>query len=232
MLAGARQQRRWAWRAALKRAREVLRDEGFKSLWFKALGETVYRRVILMERLLDEPIAEVTGGLPVVIELLKATEIDEYVSFRPGADPLEVGQRLAAGQWAFVARYRGRIVHAGWTTTKRAWIDFLADEIALALDEVYQYESFTTPGFRGQNLAAVRITEMMHYFRQAGHRRMIAVVVPENTPAFRPLEKVGYRPFGLMGYVQIGRWRRSFCRVDRNSPPPGVGATHKLSYTP
>jgi GNAT superfamily N-acetyltransferase len=209
----------------------VLRDEGVKSLGFKILGETVYRRVILMERLLDEPIAEVTGRLPVAIDLLEATEIDEYVRFRLGADPFEVRHRLAAGQWAFVARHEGCIVHAGWTTAKRAWIDFLAREIALAPDEVYQYESFTAPGFRGQNLAAVRITEMMHYFRKAQYRRMIAVVVPENTPAFRPLEKAGYRPFGLMGYVQIGRWRRNFCRVNRNSLPPGGVVPHRLSHT-
>jgi GNAT superfamily N-acetyltransferase len=210
----------------------VLRDEGVKSLWFKILGETVYRRVILMERLLDWPIAEVTSHLPVVIDPLKATEIDEYVMFRLGANPLEVRHRLAAGQLGFVARHEGCIVHAGWTTTRRAWIDFLAHEIALAPDEVYQYESFTTPSFRGQNLATVRIIEMMHYFRKAGYRRMIAVVVPENTPAFRPLEKAGYRPFGLMGYVQIGQWRRNFCRVDRSWQPLGGGGTHKLSYTP
>jgi GNAT superfamily N-acetyltransferase len=231
VLAGASQHRRWTWHTALKRASQVLRDEGVKSLWFRILGETVYRRVILMERPLDEPIAEVAGRLPVVIDLLKATEVDEYASFRLGADSLEVRHRLAAGQWAFVARHEGRIVHAGWTTTKRAWIDFLAREIALDPGEVYQYESFTAPAFRGQNLAAVRIIEMMHYFRKAGYRRMVAVVVPGNTPAFRPLEKAGYRPFGLMGYVQIGRWRRNFCRVNCNSLPPG-GGTHTLSYTP
>ena len=76
-------------------------------------------------------------------------------------------QRLVAGQCAFVARHEGRIVHAGWATAKRAWIGFLAREVALAPDELYQYESFTAPGFRGQNPAAVRITQMLHYFRKA-----------------------------------------------------------------
>jgi hypothetical protein len=98
-----------------------------------------------MERLLHEPIAEVTSALPVVIDRLKPTEIDEYLSFRLGADPLLVCRRLSMGQRAFVARHEARIVHAGWTTTKRAWIDFLDREITLASDEVYQYESFTAP---------------------------------------------------------------------------------------
>jgi len=221
VLVGVNQQRQWNWRTVLKRAGQVLRDEGVKSLWFKILGETVYRRVILMERLLHEPIGEVMGGLPAVIDLLKPTEIDEYISFRPGTDPLQVRHRLSAGQKAFVARHEGRIVHAGWTTTTRARIDFLAREIPLGPGEVYQYESYTAPSSRGQNLAAVRITEMLRYFRRAGHRRMIAVVVPENTTAFRPLEKTGYRPFGLLGYIQLGRRRRHFCQVNYNSLPPG-----------
>lgn len=231
MLAGVDQHRQWNWRTAIKQARQVLRHEGVKSLCFKMLGETVYRRVILMERLLHEPIGEVTGGLPAILGLLKPTEIDEYISFRPGTDPLQVRHRLSAGQMAFVGRHEGRIVHAGWTTTTRARIDFLALEITLAPDEVYQYESFTAPSSRGQNVAAVRITEMLHYFREAGYRRMIAAVVPENTAAFRPLEKTGYRPFGLLGYIQLGRWRQHFCRVNRNSPQPGEGIAHKRSYT-
>jgi len=201
----------------MQRAIEVLQDEGVRSLWFRILGETVYCRVVLMERLLDEPIAEMTACLPVVIDLLKDTEADEYASFRPGADPSEIRRRLAAGQWAFVARHEGCIVHAGWAVAERTWIDYLACEIGLASDEVYQYESYTAPDFRGKNCAAVRVTAMMRYFRDAGYRRMVAVVVPENAPAFRIMDKTGYRPFGVMGYVKIGRWRQDFCRVSRNS---------------
>jgi hypothetical protein len=35
------------------RAKQVLREEGLKSLWFKILGETVYRRLLLLERVLE-----------------------------------------------------------------------------------------------------------------------------------------------------------------------------------
>jgi GNAT superfamily N-acetyltransferase len=202
------------------RAVDVLRHEGAGSLWFRILGETVYRRVVLMERLLSEPIAELAAHLPVAIDLLKETEVDEYTSFRPEVDPFEIRRRLDAGHRAFVARHGGRIVHAGWAAAGGAWIRYLSCEITLAADEAYQYESFTTPGFRGFNIAPLRITEMMRYFRGAGFRRLIAVVVPENAPAFRPLEKSGYRPFGVMGYVKIGRWRWNFCRMSRNSVSP------------
>ena len=90
MLTRASQQRRWTWRAALQRARQVLRDEGVKSLWFKVLGQTVYRRVVLMECRLDQPLGYVTARLPVVIDRLRRSEFHEYAAFRPDADPSEM----------------------------------------------------------------------------------------------------------------------------------------------
>jgi len=216
-----RQDGTWTWQRILQRATEVLRGEGFRSLWFKILGETVYRRMVLMERLLNEPIPEVTVRLPVVISLLREIELDEYLSLRPGPDPSDIRRRLAAGQWCFVARHEGRIIHARWATTRRAWIDYLACEIRLAPDEVYTYESFTAPSFRGQNVAPVQAMESLHCFRDAGYRRSLAAIMPENKPAFRPLEKLGYRPLGVMGYLKVGPWRYDFCRVKRGSLAPG-----------
>ena len=59
--------RSWTWRQILKRAAEVIREEGLRSLWFKILGETACRRVMLMERPLNEPVEQMTARLPVTI---------------------------------------------------------------------------------------------------------------------------------------------------------------------
>ena len=205
----------------LRRAVQVLRTEGVASLWFRVLGETVYRRMVLMERLLAEPVSPVTPGLRVTIGLLDEAEAGEYCDFRPGADLLDVRRRLGAGQWCFVARHEGRIVQAGWAVARRARIDYLDREIDLAPDEVYIYGSYTAPDSRGRNLAPAQRTEAVRFLRDAGYRRLVAAVFPENKAGFRPLEKIGCRRFGVMGYVKVGRWRRDFCRVSRDSLLPG-----------
>jgi SAM-dependent methyltransferase/GNAT superfamily N-acetyltransferase len=225
MLARSILHAQWTWRAALKRTGEVLRQEGVKSLWFKILGETVYRRAILMERPLDQPNVRLAARLPVAIDLLRTSEVDEYANFRPDTDPSETRRRLEAGPLCFVARHEGRIVHACWAATGRAWVEYLAGEILLASDEVFHYDSFTAPSFRGRNIAAVRVIEAARYFRQAGYRRLVAIVVPENTSAFRSLEKAGYRRVGVIGYVKIGPWRWNLCRVHRRSRPQGEFAS-------
>jgi len=203
----------WTWPRALRRAVQVLREEGVGSLWFKALGETVYRRAVVLERSLDEPTPQVAACLPVAFGRLQETEVDEYAAFRPETDPAEVRRRLQAGQMCFVARHEGKIIHACWVATGRARIDYLAREIALAPDEVYVYESFTAPDFRGQNVAAARSAYMRPVLRQAGYHRAVAVVVPENQVAFRPIEKAGYHRVGLLRTVWLGPWRRDFGRL-------------------
>lgn len=211
----------WTWREAAQRAVEVLRDEGVQPCWCRILSETVYRRVLLLERRLDEPLPEVTSPLPVILDRLQATTMDAYTRLRPNARSQEVRQRLALGQRAFVVWYHGDMVHVGWTATERARIAFLDCEVVLAPDVVYQYESFTAPAWRGQNLAAVRIGEMARYFRSAGYRRLLAVVVPENQAALRPLVKTGYRLIGKMGYIKVGPWRCYFCRLRPRALSPG-----------
>lgn len=203
------------WLHNLERAFEVLRGEGLASLWFKALSRTIYRRVILFERSLAEAPGAPTGSLPVTIDLLQEHEINEYLSLRPAADSHEIRRRLQAGEWCFVARCEGQLVHACWAAAGRAWIEYLAREIQLAPDQVYSFESLTAPGWRGQNIAGARSAYMARFLLAAGYRRMIAVVVPENKPALRAVEKVGYRPFGVMGYIKLGKWRHDFCWLNR-----------------
>jgi RimJ/RimL family protein N-acetyltransferase len=201
----------------LERANEVLRQEGARSLWFKILGETVYRRLLLLERPLQEPIPEVKARIPVEIRLLQKTQIGEYLEFRAEANEAEVRSQLDAGHWCFVARHQGQIVSARWVTASHVWIDYLSYTLPLAAGEVYPYDLFTRPDFRGLAVSPVTSARMLRYFQTAGYRRMVTTILPENQPSLRAVAKTGYRPYGLIGYVKIGPWKRHFYRA-KNAP--------------
>lgn len=213
---------RWSWRGVAKRSREVLREQGPRSLWFKLLGETVYRRMDLFERQLDQPILQRTARVPVVIEVMSLADVDEYLAFRPGADRAEVRRRLDAGQWCFVARHQGRMVHACWAAAGPVWIAYLGRDMELGSDEAYVYDGFTLPDYRNEDIAGQRYGHMLRFLREAGFRRTFAAAMPENTVAYRPIEKAGYRSVGMIGYVKLGPWRRDFRRAKGTAPLPGL----------
>ncbi len=200
----------------------LLRAFGLRGLGMRLLAATVYRRLVVMQLSLDAPIPEATARLPVTIEPLPESGVDEYVRFRPDADPFEIGLRLAGGAGCYVARYQGRIVHAGWVTAGKARIAYLGCDMPLAPGDVYQFDSFTAPPFRGQGIARARVVAMARCLRREGHRRLVACVLPENPNALRPLEPVGYRAVGRIGVIRLGPWRLARRRLapDKEAHPP------------
>ena len=100
-------------------------------------------------------------------------------------------------------------MHAGWAATRDAWVDYLDCPFPLGAGDVYQFDSFTAPAFRGLDLAGARIAWMSRHLRDSGFQRLFAVVWPENTAGFRPLEKMGYRRCGWLRVIRLGRWRRA-----------------------
>lgn len=191
----------------------TLREAGVIGLWFKSLSEIgCYRRAIMFRLPLDRRMPEVKPGLSVTVDMLDKNELDEYLIFRPKVDPSFIAERLSAGHHCFAARSEKRIVSAGWAAVDRAWSTLLDCEIKLSPDEVYVYDTFTKPDFRGRSVSPVIMAEIIRHFSAAGYRTMILVIEPENKSSIRAVRKVGFRPFGTMGYVRLGRWRRDFYR--------------------
>jgi len=208
----------------MTRIADVWRAGGLKQLWFRSLARTVYRRAVLVEHSLDAPPASVTSRASVEIGLLKERDAADYLRFRQNIGSADFHCRLQQGHVCFAAWHEGRIVSAAWIATGRVWIEYLAREIELARDEAYLYESFTAPAFRGNNIPALRGAHEARYFRDAGYRRLVAVIMPENAAGLRHAEKAGWNAFGMMGYVKLGAWRWDFCRADPKSRPPGEAA--------
>jgi hypothetical protein len=200
------------WSDMIARSIEILKQDGARGLWFRLLAKTFYRRMFLFDRALREPGVEVTSPPQVAVDLLKLTEIQEYMRARPG-NVGEILNRLNNGHMCFLVRYSNSIVHTCWVGVGTAHMGYLDCEIEMAPGVVYVYGSFTNHVHRNMNLATLRGVFMERHLFKLGFRRALAVVVPENKAALRRVQKGGYRKFGLIGLVAIGSWRRYFCQA-------------------
>jgi hypothetical protein len=210
-----RETRRWTFRNALARGREILREDGVAALWYGILGQTVYRRLTLMELVLDPLPPVVDSTLPLGVGFLTSREVSDYLELRPDADEQEVIARLARGERCFVARHNGLLVSARWIASGEAEIEYLGRRLPFAPDEVFLSDTFTSPSFRGNAISAAAGTRLAHVLAGEGIRRIIGAILPENRRAARAFDKAGARPFGKIGYVAIGPLRRDFIRVSR-----------------
>lgn len=194
-----------------RRAREVLRDEGPRSLFWKLLGETVYRRAWVVERALTPaaaaPAQTAAPSHDCEIGELAEADLSRYLDLRPEADAAELRRRLRDGERCFVARRNGRIDHATWVALDVASIEYLVRTVPLAAGDAYAGEAFTRPTSRGGALSVAVADAMAARLGGEGVRRLLGVVMPENRAGVVSSWRWGYRPIGIMRTLRLGPWR-------------------------
>ena len=202
--------RRWTPRDALVQAIAVLRREGLRTLVARAAGETVYRRLVVMTCDLARAPDVVPDGLE--FSLLREGDLSDYARLRPGGEA-QAAERLAAGDRCVAAWSCGRLVGVRWLGTGSVRIEYLDLVLELADCEIYNYDAFTDEAFRRRGVASAIRAYAFALLRDEGYRRSVTAVLPENGAAVSNARNAGYRPAARIGYVRVGRWRRTFRRA-------------------
>lgn len=199
-----------------RRGREVWRAGGPSALTSMVLADVGYVRFLLMERVLDEPIAAVTPRVPVVFSMLAPADISEYLRFHGDFPRADLEERFARGDECFVARHEGRIVGASWAARTLSYFRGLGCRYAVRPSEVYLHDSFTDPAFRGLAIAPALGVHVLARLRDAGVRRVTMAVTPHNVSNRRARAKIGFRVYERMDCLHVGRrtwhWHRTVGR--------------------
>lgn len=191
-----------------RRGREIVRGEGWKRLVFVVLADLGYRRFLLYERRLDEPIAPLAARIPLVCEPFAATAFDEYLAVHPLIARARLEERLARGDECYVARAGGRIAAVTWISRDAHFFRSIGCRYVLPATEVYLYDSFTDPRLRGRAIAPALGIWVLERLRETGVNRIVLAIVPENAANRRARAKTGFRPFMRIDYLCVGgrRW--------------------------
>lgn len=219
----------WTLRRILSRAAHVARHEGARCLFFKILGETCYRRLLLLEIPLDRPPSGLRARKRVQYDLLSGEPdeaVEEFLRFRisDAEDAFHframsreqpeqrIHRRLAARHRCFVARHDGRIVSASWIAEGLGFVDYLECDLVVGPETVYIYDTYTLPSFRGNNISPAMTVDIMRGLREEGFDRLISATAPENKANLRSRKKVGFRVCGKLGFYGALGWKHHFCR--------------------
>jgi RimJ/RimL family protein N-acetyltransferase len=199
--------RRWTPAAAARRALEVVRTEGPRSLLFRTLAETVYRRLLIFELELGRQPTPPPAASELSFGWLGESRLRDYERLRPGHEH-QARARLHAGDRCFATWLDGELVAVRWLATGSATVEYLDLVFPLEDGDVYHYDSFTSPRHRRRGLSVASQARLTEALRSEGRRRIVRAVLPENRAAVRDAEKAGFRRAGRIGFVRAGPWRR------------------------
>ena len=198
------------------RVDRVYREKGLGGLWFAALSRTGYRRLIVFERRLDEPIVQV---LPRVEAEIRPLRSDDEAAFeglgQEGAALFR--RRLEAGHQGWGAWSGGGLRHTRWCALRETHVEYLRCRLVLEDDVAYIYRSFTQPQYRNLGLAPATGAACLQALRERGFRAMLAAVLPENPAAIAPALRLGYRRVGVVRSIGGGRRPLVAVALDRGA---------------
>ena len=181
----------------------------------------VYRRVLLLARpCTDAPPIPAPPG--VSIGVVRPDEIDACLRLRPDLAPDEVRRRLERGDECWAARAGDRIVHAAWVARGIGPAPYLEGDLVLGDDDLFSYDSFTAPAWRGRGLAAARHAALLAAAHAERRRRVACIAAVENRSGRRALAKAGYAPVALYGLLRLGPVRLRRQRTLAAEPAPAL----------
>jgi hypothetical protein len=198
LLAGNRPTGRLRFREGARATpRTLARDIGARAF------TTLYRRMLLMSYQLDrQRINPYPAAIDVQFSHLGEGDIDAYLRFRPRADAAEVRARLERGQTCITSWFGKDIVDAGWIATGAVWVPYMNRQIVVEPGDIYTYDSYTSPGFRGRGIHAARSAFAGIQNQKDGLKRSISLVAFENYSAWFLLTYAGLETLGCYHYLR------------------------------
>jgi len=180
---------------------------------------TVHRRMILMVRPLDEPIPPPTPKGDFAFHEMTGDTKEAYLQMLPGRRTV-VDERLRRGARCFLAWDGDHLAHGYWIGSNRVLIDYMEGDLVLAPRDLYMYDSYSPPAYRGRGLAQAMGLHVMRLAWEEGYERAWCLPAVENRAGTRPVEAIGYRSVSTLHYLRLGWFRRywSVPPVDASQP--------------
>ena len=126
-----------------------------------------------------------------VVELSVA-DVDDFVTCNNNVTPQVFEKRIESGSRCYAVRLDGRIATVSWIATGSVWIDFIARELTLGEGEIYIYDSYTHPDYRGRRLQGSMLKQVLAQYEAAGYRRIGVIIAPENRSNIKSRLRSGF----------------------------------------
>jgi GNAT superfamily N-acetyltransferase len=168
--------------------------------------------LLMYERRLDRPAPPVV--LPEGVDLIMA---DRFLATGPVADAWhpDATERLREGQICAIARHGTDIVAYCWAAGSPVWVGEIGRAVVPARDDVYFYDAFTVPDWRGRGLFSAMLSHLVTVAAGRGRKRGLIFVEARNAASRRVIEKTGFQLVHTVSCVELGRFAPLWLRGRR-----------------
>ena len=118
-----------------------------------------------------------------------------------------IEERLARGEKIFIAYHQNSPVAYLFAAANDCWIGEIDDWLVVARNEIYLYDAFTSPEYRGRGIYPFLIYRAVDYFRKKSYRYIMIFATASNCESIRGIEKCGFRCYEIVNYRNFLGWK-------------------------
>ena len=121
-------------------------------------------------------------------------------------------RRFRDGQVCAVARHDKEVAAYCWLAYTPIPVAEIDRVVVPAADEVYLYDAFTVPAWRGRGLFTLMLRHLLAYARSQGRRRALIFAEARNLPSCRAIERAGFEIFQTVVRLDVLGFTRQWSR--------------------
>jgi GNAT superfamily N-acetyltransferase len=171
-------------------------------------------RLRVYDRRLDAPAPP--SGVPPGVEVRVADQPlaagDVAARWHPQA-----AERLRDGQACAIAHHETELVAYCWLSCTPVWVGEIGRTVIPGPEDVYLYDAFTMPEWRGRGLFSAMIAPLLALARSRHRRRALIFVGAGNRASRRAIERAGFEFVHTVSRVELWGLTRLWFHGPRSS---------------
>jgi GNAT superfamily N-acetyltransferase len=112
-------------------------------------------------------------------------------------------QRNKRRDTALIACHHARPVGYLFATTKDCWIDEIESRLIVEPREVYLYDAYTHPAYRGKHIYVTLLNRAVDSFWQRGYSHALIFASAHNTGSIKGIEQCGFSEYGTVWRLKL-----------------------------
>jgi GNAT superfamily N-acetyltransferase len=129
----------------------------------------------------------------------------------------QAAERLRDGQACAIARHETEVVAYCWLARTPVWVGEIGHSVVPGPEDVYLYDAFTMPGWRGRGLFSAVISPLLALARSWRRSRALIFVGAGNRASRRAIERAGFEIAHTVSRVELCGLTRLWFRGPRSS---------------
>jgi hypothetical protein len=106
--------------------------------------------------------------------------------------------RNKRGDSVLIAFYQSQPVSYLFATTKDCWVGEVNDWLIVKPQEVYLYDAFTQPAYRGNHIYSTLISSAADFFRKKSYSYALIFTSTHNVSSTQGIERCGFDHYGTV----------------------------------